>query len=133
VEDVELHFRAGTFIGSAQTLQDAIELMQQRHIRHLPVVDGDRMVGLVTDRDLRRAAPSPLLPRQAPETLLETTRVDRVMLKEPQTIAADRPLRDALQLFVDKKYGALPVMDQGRLVGIITPIDVMRHLLKTGT
>jgi CBS domain-containing membrane protein len=55
------------------------------------------------------------------------------MLKEPQTIAADRPLRDALQLFVDKKYGALPVMDQGRLVGIITPIDVMRHLLKTGT
>lgn len=119
-------------IGPLDSLQDAMELMHLRRVRHLPVVDGTKLVGLLTDRDLRRAAPSPLVPTQNPAALMEQTTVERVMVKEPQTIAPGQAVREALQLFVDKKYGALPVMEQGRLVGIVTPIDVMRHLLKNG-
>jgi len=117
-------------IGPLESLQDAMELMHRRRVRHLPVVDGAKLVGLLTDRDLRRAAPSPLVPTENPGALMEQTTVERVMVKEPQTIAPGQPLREALQLLVDKKYGALPVMEQGRLVGIVTPIDVMRHFLK---
>lgn len=116
-----------------ETLQDAMELMMRKHIRHLPVVDAAGvLIGLVTDRDLRRASPSPLFGSKVdPQAAMETATVDRVMVRSPQTIGPAQPLRDALQLFVDKKYGGLPVVDHaGKLVGIITPIDVMRMWLK---
>ena len=117
----------------SESLQDAMELMLRKHIRHLPVVDDQGLlVGIVTDRDLRRAAPSPLFGRgvNAEEAMVNAT-VERVMVRSPETIGPNQPLRDAVHLFVEKKYGGLPAMDQGRLVGIITPIDVMRQWLKS--
>ncbi|MFZ5440286.1 MAG: CBS domain-containing protein [Myxococcota bacterium] len=119
-------------ITAQETLQDAMELMMRKHIRHLPVVDAAGMlIGIVTDRDLRRASPSPLFGSKVdPQAAMETATVDRVMVRAPQTISPHQPLREAVQLFVDKKYGGLPVVENGRLVGIITPIDVMRMWLK---
>jgi acetoin utilization protein AcuB len=119
-------------ISARETLQDAMELMMRKHIRHLPVVDADgQLLGIVTDRDLRRAAPSPIFGSKLdPQTAMEQVTVDRVMVRSPQTVSPSQPLKDALQLFVDKKYGGLPVVDAGKLVGIITPIDVMRMWLK---
>ena len=60
---------------------------------------------------------------------MEQASVERVMLREPLTVDAGSSLRDAVQLLVDKKYGALPVIEGGRLVGILTPVDVMRAYL----
>lgn len=118
-------------VGPEETLQGALELMVMKRIRHLPVVDAQgHLVGLVTDRDLRRAAPSPLFPTgQDTQAQLDSVRVERVMVKAPTAIAVDAKLDDALKLFVEKKYGALPVLQGGRLVGILTPIDVMRAWL----
>lgn len=114
-----------------ETLQGAMELMAMKRIRHLPVVDGaGALIGLVTDRDLRRAAPSPLFGGADQQAQMEHASVERVMVKSPTTIAPSQPLEDAVRLFVDKKYGALPVMENGRLVGIITPIDMMRTWLR---
>lgn len=117
-----------------ESLQGALEVMAMKHIRHLPVVDGKgQMVGLVTDRDLRRAAPSPLFPTgDDTQAQLDSVTVERVMIRAPTTIASTAKLEDALRLFVDKKFGALPVVDGGRLVGILTPIDVMRAMLPKG-
>lgn len=117
-----------------ESLQGALEVMAMKHIRHLPVVDGTgQMVGLVTDRDLRRAAPSPLFPTgDDTQAQLDSVTVERVMIRAPTTIASTAKLEDALRLFVDKKFGALPVLDGGRLVGILTPIDVMRAMLPKG-
>lgn len=118
-------------VGPQETLQGALELMAMKRIRHLPVVDAKgQLAGLVTDRDLRRAAPSPLFPTgDDTQAQLDSVTVERVMVKAPTTVAADAKLEDALRLFVDKKFGALPVLQGGRLVGIVTPIDVMRAWL----
>lgn len=115
------------------SIQDAMETMAQRHIRHLPVVDAEgALVGLLTDRDLRRVTPSPLVQQtESAEEILSSTKVERVMLRSPATIASDQPLKAAVQLMVDKKYGALPVVDGGRLVGILSQIDVLRLLLRS--
>ena len=116
-----------------ESLQGAMELMAMKRIRHLPVVDGTgKLIGMVTDRDLRRVAPSPLFGGDAEKAgaQLEGTTVERVMIRSPATIGPQQRLQDAMKLMVEKKYGALPVVDGARLVGIITPIDVMKSWLK---
>ncbi len=116
-----------------ESLQDAMELMAMKHIRHLPVVDAaGTLIGLLSDRDLRRAAPSPLFDpdRDRAEQQLGETSVERIMVRSPATVSPQQRLQDAMQLMVTKKYGALPVVDGGTLVGIITPIDVMKSWLK---
>lgn len=119
-------------IGPGESLEGAMEVMLRKHIRHLPVLDAaGQLVGMVTDRDLRRLTPSPLSRGDHPETVMENTTVERVMVKQPSTIAPDAPARDAVQTLIDKKYGALPVVQGGKLVGIITPIDVMKVYLKS--
>ena len=117
----------------AESLQGAMELMAMKRIRHLPVVDAaGALIGLVTDRDLRRAAPSPLFSkdREADQVSLDTTTVERIMVRSPTTIGPQESLQAAMRVLVEKKFGALPVVDGGRLVGILTPIDVMRAWLE---
>lgn len=112
-----------------ETLQGAMELMAMKRIRHLPVVDAaGKLLGLVTDRDLRRIAPSPLFPVDPAqvEATMEKTTVERVMVRSPATVAPSQNLKEAVRTMVEKKYGALPVVENGRLVGIVTPTDVLR-------
>ena len=116
-----------------ESLQGAMELMQMKRIRHLPVLDETgKLIGMVTDRDLRRAAPSPLFGGDSAksEGQLESTTVERIMIRSPATIGPAARLQDAMKLMVEKKYGALPVVDGVKLVGIVTPIDVMKSWLK---
>lgn len=118
-------------ITAAETLQGAMELMAMKRIRHLPVVDAHgALIGLVTDRDLRRLAPSPLFKGDREDAMDHTT-VERAMVRAPTTIEASQNLKVAVHVFVDKKYGALPVLQNGKLVGILTPIDMMRAWLKS--
>lgn len=116
-----------------ESLQGAMELMAMKRIRHLPVVDEDgALLGLVSDRDVRRAAPSPLFGGDGgiEQSLLDTTTVERIMVRSPATVGPHQRLQDAIQLMVEKKYGALPVVVGGRLVGILSTIDVMKAFLK---
>jgi len=96
------------------------------------VVDGiGKLIGLVSDRDLRRAAPSPLFAdHEKAAGQLDATTIERIMIRSPATITPQQRLQDAMKLMVEKKYGALPVIDGVKLVGIITPIDVMKSWLK---
>jgi acetoin utilization protein AcuB len=109
----------------------AADLLRVHRVRHLPVVDrDDRVVGIVSDRDLRLNMPSPATSLSAPEVnfLLLRLPVEQVMTAPVLTIGPDRPLRDAVTVMMDRKIGALPVTDDGRLVGIITEFDLLRAL-----
>lgn len=114
------------------SMETAVMLERQRHIRHIPIVERGALVGIVTDRDLKRAMPSPLAgaDQQTYEEVSATTRVSRIMTRSPMTISPDAPLSDAVRILCDKKFGALPVVDAGRLVGIITETDMLRAFLQ---
>lgn len=109
------------------TLPEAVRLAAQRGIRHLPVVQGDRLVGIVSDRDLKRAMASPATTLEAHELryLLERLPVREIMSTGVITIGPTMPVEEAARLMVLEKIGALPVTEAGRLVGIVTETDVL--------
>ena len=108
---------------------EARDLMVKERIRHLLVTQtGGALVGIVTDRDIRLNLPSKATSLSVWEInhLLTKLMVEQVMTQSVITVGPDRPAREAARLMLDHKIGALPVLDEGRLVGIITETDVMR-------
>jgi acetoin utilization protein AcuB len=111
-----------------ETLGDAINLLRSKRIRHLPVVEESRLVGIVTDRDVKRATPSVLsgVAKEEYDAALGRIKVAQFMTREPITVTRKSQLKEAVGTLIEKKVGALPVVDDGHLVGILTEIDVMK-------
>jgi acetoin utilization protein AcuB len=112
-------------IAPETTLQDAYRTMQDKGIRHLPVLEGEVLVGVITDRDLRLStstlAPAPFHP---------DGRVSDVMCRTPVTADSMDPVEDVARTMRELKIGCLPVLDEGRLIGIITNIDLLDALVR---
>jgi acetoin utilization protein AcuB len=100
----------------------AVQRMQRREIRHLLVVDGARLVGVVSNRDLRR-----LLTGNTPGSMEDP--VSRIMTEDPVTVSPDVPVAEAARLLLEQKIGALPVRDGDLVVGIFTTSDALDALL----
>jgi len=104
--------------------------MNRAGYRHLPVVANDRIVGIITDRDLRLAVNSPVIDEEADlsrESMLESVRVDACMTPDPECVSSDTPLREAADILSLNKFGAMPVVDDGKLVGMISYVDFLKH------
>ena len=112
---------------------EARQLMLEKRIRHLLVTDGPKLAGIVTDRDIRLNLPSPATSLSVWEInyLLARMTVDAAMTKDVVTISPGQDATEAAQLMLDRKIGALPVVEGGRLVGIITETDLLRAFVKT--
>jgi acetoin utilization protein AcuB len=120
----------------------ALAVMKERGVRHLLVVaDDGRLVGVVTDRDLRTAAFAPGVAEYLSASgrrrlrglsdTLENLRVRHVMTWDAVTLSPDAPVAQAAALMLEGRFGCLPVIEQGRLVGIVTELDVLRALAVT--
>lgn len=111
-------------------LMRAIEIIRLRGVRRLPVAVGGMLVGLVTEGDLKRAEPSTLTDSEADfNRVMEETPLSRIMIQNPLTTTADAPLLEAADVLLNTKYGALPVVTAGRVVGILTDNDLIRALV----
>lgn len=109
--------------------------MHMGRIHHLPVVAAaDRLVGILTDRDLRHhlfsPAVFPVLGMTPVDTLLGAMRVSDVMVTDVMTVRPDQSLGEAAQLMMTRRVGSLPVIEEGRLVGIITETDMLRTIVR---
>jgi len=102
-------------------LQAAAELMGEHAIRHLPVVDGDQLVGFITQTDLRQY----FFP-----SMVEKIPVYEVMVANPITIDVNSSIEKAARLIHDFKIGGLPVMDKKKLVGVITASDIVSGFIE---
>ena len=108
-------------------IADAV--MKQERVRHLPVLDGDGEVcAVVSQRDLFRGALLRALGfgSRAEESMLKQVAVKEAMSSEIQTTAPDTPVADAARLMIERKIGCLPVIENGKLVGIVTETDFVR-------
>ncbi len=121
-------------LGPDDSLARAVEITQTRRIRHLPVIaGGKRLAGLISDRDIRLATPSPLVPGEAQRTeSWERTPVAAVMTRDVITVSPDEPIEDAAHLLCKHRIGSLPVVDgEGKLQGIVTHTDLLGALIQT--
>jgi CBS domain-containing protein len=103
-------------------VERALARMREAHIRHLLVLDGDRLVGIVSSRDLGRLAHA-----AAPAAGLGPVRT--IMTENPVTVAPETPVTVAARLLLESKIGALPVRDDESIVGIFTVSDALEALL----
>jgi acetoin utilization protein AcuB len=119
-------------VSARASMQMAKDLMDKHQIRSLPVLQQDELVGLLTDRDVKRASASDATSLDAYELafLLQGVKVEQIMSPKPPTIEFDQTLSEAADIFLKDKLQALPVMaGQDELVGILCPSDVTRALL----
>jgi len=115
------------------SIDDALHLMRERKVRRFPILDkAGHLVGIVSDKDLLHAAPSPASTLSVYEMhyLLAKLTVKKVMSSPVITISPDVPLEDAARIMADNKIGGLPVLDGDKLVGIITETDIFKILLE---
>jgi CBS domain-containing protein len=119
----ELMTRDLVTLKETQNLALADELLRLHRIRHLPVVREGKLVGLITHRDLLKAAAQKGLdPARQPSWAAD------IMNREVKTVRPDTSLRDAVKVMLDNKFGCLPVVgDNGNLLGILTEADMVRY------
>jgi len=114
------------------TLRKAMSIFQKEGFRHVPVVDRGRVVGIVTDQDLNRVTggPAPTASIQELHYVLEKIKAEEFMTGDPYTVTPETYVEDAAQLMYEKKIGALPVVENNFLVGIITKNDILETFLE---
>ncbi|HDP24256.1 MAG TPA: CBS domain-containing protein [Deltaproteobacteria bacterium] len=118
-------------IGPEEPLKNAISKMTSGKFRRIPVVHEGMLVGIITDRDIRQALNSPMLihERSQDEYLLSSVTVESSMTRKPLSTGPDADVVDAARIMEQQKIGGLPVVEEGRLVGIITISDLMDFLI----
>jgi CBS domain-containing protein len=122
-------------VRTGDSLLAASKLLREKGIRHLPVVDAEgRLAGMLTDRDIKRASASEATSLEIHELLylLDKLDVSKVMTKKPISVAPNTSVSEAAALMVKHKIGCLPVVEGGRIAGIVTEIDMLRLLASGG-
>ena len=117
-------------VQETDTLLDATMFFVRSTFRHLPVVRGRQLVGVITERDVKQYAPSVLSGISADDynSILETTSISRVMARTLITARPDQSVLEAAKLLYAKRLNCLPVVQDGELVGIITTTDMLKVL-----
>jgi len=112
-------------------VKTAVQHLLRAGIRHVPILRDGALVGIVTDRDLRRALPS-VEAGASPakyQAFMERTTLKQIMRSDPVTCTPDTDIADAVRTFVERKLGAIPVVEGDEVVAILTQIDILRAFL----
>lgn len=112
-------------------LARALEIIRQNNIRHLPVMNGNAVIGMISRTDLNRLTFGALFENQdgADESVLEMLSITQVMTSKPRTVRSDESIKDVAEIFATEEFHALPVVDDHELKGIVTTTDVIQYLL----
>jgi len=121
------------WVDEEDSMKKAIDLLKEKGIRHLPVLrNGEKLTGIVSDRDVKAASPSTATSLEVREIyhLLDQVKIKEIMTKKPYTVSPTTPVEEAALIMREKKIGALPVMEKGNLAGIITETDILDSFIE---
>ncbi|AYN05885.1 CBS domain-containing protein [Flavobacterium sp. 140616W15] len=113
-------------------LREVVEKLRKNTIRHIPIVRGKEVIGIISRTDVNRLTFGALFEGQegADEAILDMLSISQVMTAKPMTVSSDTIIRDLAEIFVKEEFHALPVVDNGELKGIVTTTDVVRYFLE---
>jgi len=120
------------FVQAEMPILEALKLMQREKIRRAPVTREGKMIGIVSDKDILNASPSDATTLSMWELnyLMSRIKVQDIMTRDVRTVDENTPIEEAARIMADNKIGGLPVMREGRVVGLITETDLFRILLE---
>ena len=112
-------------------LSDALSLMKEKGIKHVPVVKNGKLKGIISDRDIKEYSPSKATSLDIYELhyILAKTKIKEMMTTGVITTTSDAPVEEAAMIMLDRSIGCLPVIDEGNLAGIISDKDIYRALV----
>jgi acetoin utilization protein AcuB len=124
--------RPPVIVSPEMSVHDAMALFKKERIRRAPVIKGGKLVGIVSEKDLLNASPSPATTLSVWEMnyLISKLTVAEVMTKDVTTVNEDTPTEEAARIMADNKIGGLPVVKGSRVVGIITETDLFKLFLE---
>lgn len=126
--------RNPVFVDENDSMKKAMDILRDREIRHLPVLKGgEKLVGILSERDIKQASPSPATALEIREIyyLLDKVKVKQIMTRRVYTISPNAPIEEAALILREKRIGCLPVVEGGRLVGILTETDILDAFLES--
>lgn len=119
-----------TTVDISADLDEVIGIFRELHVRHVPVTEGGRLVGMISDRDLRDCSIPPRIAAELPAGILDDLPRDAatVMNSDVVTVDPEADVADAIDLMLENEVGALPVVDSedDTLVGIVSYVDILR-------
>ncbi|MEP5341733.1 MAG: CBS domain-containing protein [Algibacter sp.] len=121
------------FLNREDSLKKASELFKQNHIRHIPVVSGNILLGILSYSDLIRIDFDDSLNQKSEAVkmgLSDLLTIDEVMTENIMSINASNTIKEVAKIFIEKKFHALPVVDNNQLIGIVTTTDLINYMLK---
>ncbi len=113
------------------TLFDVKDLILSKNLRHVPVVRGKKLVGIISKTDIDRLIFSRVFEDEedADEAVLEMLKIEQVMTHSPKVVSPDATVREVAEILAHEEFHALPVTEGNRLVGIVTTTDVIKYML----
>ena len=116
------------------SVEDAIKLLRRRGVRHLLVMNGSRLVGILSDRDVKRALDPARMKKRVQAVgglvfVLEPIKVEEIMTRGPVTVHPGAVAHEAARTMLDRKFGALPVLGRKKVVGIVTETDLLGYYM----
>ncbi|MEZ0180811.1 CBS domain-containing protein [Flavobacterium oncorhynchi] len=113
-------------------LRKVVEKLKSNSIRHIPVVNGKVVVGIISRTDINRLTFGALFDGQegVDEAILDMLSISQVMTSKPRTLPSDTIIKDLAEVFAKEDFHALPVVDNGELKGIVTTTDVIKYFLE---
>jgi CBS domain-containing protein len=121
-------------LGPDDTLDLVNDVISLGRIRHIPVLDDGRLVGIISERDLMGGAVPAIfgLKQKSKSALLKTYHIKEFMKKKVVTVKPDTPIKEAAKIMAQKKIGCVPVLSGGSLVGLVTTTDILRYVDSLG-
>jgi len=119
-------------INETDELFDALNLIRKHKLRHLPVVNGDELKGIISRADINRLSFGNIFEEQedADEAVFEMLTITQIMNKKVHTILPTTTIKEAAEMFVVADYHCLPVVENNKLVGIVTTTDIIKYMLE---
>lgn len=119
-------------VSEKDSLENVISIFRNKGIRHLPVKEGKKIVGIISRTDINRLTFGALFDNQegVDAAILDMLTISQVMSDKPHTITSDTTIREVAEIFSEAEYHSLPVVDEDELKGIVTTTDVIKYMLQ---